>query len=143
MATAGDGRAKRRWGISQPWQQYVISLIFLTVAPLLPLGLEAWVTNPHVVREQTITLTAVIYLIAVATSSRSPLQVFSCLVGAIFFGFLFGEASSVEPSRAHWTASSVSAVIGIVFFSVPQLLERYNRHVSEGISFFEFPKDRP
>jgi len=140
MATAGDGRARRRWGISQPWQQFFISLLFLTVGPLSPLGLEAWVTNPHVVREQTITLTTVIYLIAVATSSRSQLQVFSCLVGAVFFGFLFGEASAVEPSRAHWTVSTVSSVIGIVFFSIPQFLERYNRHVGEGTPFFEFPK---
>jgi hypothetical protein len=137
MATKTKARTNptRIPGLSNSWQNWLLSVLFHMLLPLLPILLELIFTNA--ISEQSITLAASMYTIEIGVSSRNRaifgITIILSIIYAAIFGFVAG-AHTVEISKSF-------SFIGILSVFVMHLLERINRHVIEKEPFLEFMKD--
>jgi len=114
-------------------ENYLLCLLFHMLLPLIPIGLELWLTNT--VTDNSLTLAASMYAIAIGISSRSRLLFGSSIVISILFaidyGITVGQHASLPGTR--------SVVIwGICAVFIFHALERYNRHIVDRMPFWEF-----
>jgi hypothetical protein len=63
--------ARRIPAIPSEWEEYLSCILLHMLLPLLPVGLEAWQTG-HI-KEDSLSLAASMYAIAIGVSSRSRL----------------------------------------------------------------------
>lgn len=151
LARLGQAAAR----LSEPLQNYGLSLLFIGFVPLLPVTLELLVRKQ--VTGDSLIITAAIYSITVALASNSRLYFGFFLVASIIESTVYGsivDGSSsptitdsvvgIEVSGMTKAASSdvkfVPFAILIPFASV--LVERLSRHVINREEFFEFLKGK-
>ena len=136
------GEQNRRGAIGPRSKQadiFLASVLFYMMLPLLPIGIEFWITGGTVGEEST-TLAAAMYAIAIGISSRSiGLFALGLTIGlsfAVVFGFVVG---STEPSANQLGVegsvlldSRTAALIAMSFIFVMHLVERFQRHYLNG-----------
>ena len=115
------------------WQSFFLSVIFLMVLPLLPIGLE-WLQT-GVFSRKSLALYASVYSISIAACTRSRLIFGIAILGSIFFASLFGLAAGVGFSYADY---QVLTIVYIITISLIHSGERWNRHLFEKKPFFQF-----
>jgi hypothetical protein len=115
------------------WQQFALCLLFHLLVPCIPLGIE-WVVLGHV-ENKTLLLFVAVYPLSIGVSSRSSLMfgitVIVGLVYSIFFGLISGNVL-LNPNVYKVGAKCLAGLVLI------HAGERYNRHVVDGESFWEF-----
>lgn len=134
--------------IPDSWQQFFLSLLFQIVLPLIPLMIEQLCTND--ISEQSSTITAAIYTITTGISSEQEWQFGLSIVSSLIFSALFGfvifiaqpqlannpEILSAQKSALPLIKSLSFWGIGVI--SVVHGIERFNRHVVDGNSYWNF-----
>ena len=130
--------AKRIKGVPTHVQEYIVCLILHLLLPLMPLGIEYWVSKT--VSDKSSTLTATMYCIAIGTSSRSRLIFGASIVIAIFLSVAYGLCMK---ETGHPEGSSTLAFVAIIFIFITHSFERWNRHVADKEPFWEFTLRRP
>jgi hypothetical protein len=149
--------------VPKPWQYFVVYIMVFMVLPLVPLGLEKIIVGS--VSEQSVTLAAAMYPISIGAVSRSIGLFGIALVITIVFAAVFGAVMQDERGRIKtretvlarqeksdntpvegvkelkhdaipFSRTGAFIAIGCVFLC--HLLERYNYHVVDGKSPFEF-----
>jgi len=125
--------ARRIPGIPDPWQHFLLCLVFHILLPLLPLGIEWWSRGK--LSTGSATLVASLYAIGIGGSSRSRLLLGLGIVVSIIFAVAFGCSLAVNGSLRQ---SVASAEIAILFMLLCHTGERYNRHVAEQMPFWKF-----
>jgi hypothetical protein len=114
-------------------ENYLLCILFHMLLPLLPVGLELWLTNS--VTDTSLTLCASMYAIAIGISSRSRLlfgaSIVISILYAIDFGLTVGNHSALPGTRKF-------VIWGIIAVFFLHALERYNRHVVDRTPFWEF-----
>lgn len=120
-------------GPPQPFQQFILGLVFLIAVPLLPLLLEHWIRSS--VSITSLSLTAAIYAITVGAASNQRLIFGLCIVASLVFSVIFGVVISgtSPPQFSFETASLV-----IILAALAQSLICWNRHLADGVSFWDF-----
>src|SRR5262249_13766200 len=137
-----------------PWQNYVLSVLFIGVLPLLPLIIE-WFGKREISEDALIVTTAV-YSITVALASNIKVFFGLLLFAAIIVASMYGFAAH-SPNSAHaifgwflgirtYSYSTGGANDNPFFASVmifgflSVVAERYSRHIGNREEFFEFLK---
>ena len=115
------------------WQQFCFSLIAQLLLPLAPVAIEFWLTGD--IGEQTITITAAMYSIAIGVSTKNLGILGLSIVVAVLYSSLFGF--SVSGNNAHFSVKA-PAILTIIFFMIIHAAERYKRHVKQGELFMDF-----
>lgn len=102
--------------------------------PLIPLFVEYGITLA--VSDRSLTLATSMYAIAIAISSRNKLffgcGIFITILQSIAFGWLQSANNALSSNLR----TATLGCIGFVFLF--HVLERYNRHVVDGIPFLDF-----
>lgn len=125
-----------RWripGIPPRWQQLLICVLFHLFLPLLPLLIEWWKNST--VTGTSLTMAAAMYAIGIGGSSRNSLMFAVTIVLSIVFSIAFGMSLNAKNSLNGIFALAIGALIAVF---VIHFLERYNRHIALGESFWEF-----
>lgn len=121
-------------GLPEHVQQFLVSLIFVLLFPLMPLWVEGVVMG--YISATSLILTGSIYLVSVGLVSRSPALMAFCALGGFMYAFAYAAALHPHlgphlPRPADMTHGS-----GIVVVFVIHAIERYNRHWAEGLPFW-------
>ena len=115
------------------WQQFALCLLFHLLVPCIPLGIE-WVVLGHV-ENKTLLLFVAVYPLSIGVSSHSSLMfgitVVVGLVYSIFFGLISGNVL-LNPNIYR------VGTVGLIALVLLHTCERYNRHVADQESFWEF-----
>lgn len=119
--------------LPKPFQHFGVSLLFVIILPLVPVGLEAWIKPA--ITATTITLAASMYAVTIGTSSRSPLLLALGVVSGLAFGMLFGAALQSGTMPPY---TVVAATITILAVAVVHCCERWDRHACKQERFLEF-----
>jgi len=123
------------FGFSKAWDTFLMSLIFALILPLVPLGIERWITGA--LGAGSLVSAAAIYVVAIGVTSRSRGIFALSILGGVFLSAGYGVALSLEPgSRIAQIETASWASIGLVFLL--HGLERYQRHVVLLEPFLEF-----
>lgn len=116
--------AKTITEVPDEWQQLFACLAFLLIVPLVPLGLEKWLSGQ--IEVKSLLLTAAMFAFAIATAHLHKPMIFALgLVETLVFSVAFGFASK-EPSI--WHADHI-AWGGIALMFLLAIQVRYNQHV--------------
>jgi len=115
------------------WQHFILSIIYLTIIPLIPLGLEFWFTGS--IKTQTLALTTAIYSVTIGSSSSSRLLFGVGIVTGILFSAVFGKV--LQPGT-ELVGSNVACYATLIILSVINILGRWNEHMAEGKKFWRF-----
>jgi hypothetical protein len=134
-STATPGTAARIPGLPEHWQNFLLSITFQILIPVLPILLE--LGQKHTVGEQSITLAASMFAIGVGTSSRNVLLMGLTVVVSILSAIAYGDTLHTNPSN-ELTTSGWSAAVSMIAISLIYIAERYNRHVADREIFLEF-----
>ncbi len=117
------------------WQHFIVSLVAQFALPLLPLLLEYWITGK--VTDQTLTIIASTYSIAIGLSSKEPVVLFLGTLSGSAFTALFGIALlGMKPAFS----VALPSLLTICMFTACLITERYFRHVKQLEVFFEVSK---
>lgn len=126
------------------WGQYFISVGFLLLFPLVPLGLE-WLFTSQVAAK-SLTLASSMYALRIGSASRRlPFFVFAVFISiAQFTAFGYVVAMDVirniNPEAVPATSGKLIALcygcISLIF--IIHAIERYRRHVIERAPFLDF-----
>jgi hypothetical protein len=123
-------------GPSRWAQDFILCILLHLLLPLLPLGLELWITGR--LGAKSVSLAAAMYSVSIGISSRSrALFGFAIAISLLYsmaYGFLVGGASGLR--YVEWVTG-----VGLALIFITHLLERYNRHVVERTPFLEFVKN--
>ncbi len=116
----------QRLAIPKNWQHFFLSVFLHLLLPLLPLFIEFWLTDGT--KRDTVLITAVMYAITIAISSKNLLLLFLTLCSSIFFALAFAMSTSPDVVS---TSSDVPrvALFGIVIILLSHGIERFYRHV--------------
>lgn len=118
------------------WQNFLACVALHMVLPLLPLLLERWFSGE--IAPKSISLTAALYSLAIALSSRHvALLGIGILLGFAFaatFGYL--STDPIPMLRSAHTSSGAA----IAFMFGLHIIERFYRHIFKDEEFFEFLK---
>lgn len=123
--------------LSGAWSTLLSCVAVHMTIPLVPLGLEFFIEG--VISEKSIAITASMYAIALAISSRWMWFVFVGFMLSLIYAAMFGYIS-----RESMLAVDIRHVIdskglwAIGFLWVLHFFERFNRHVQLREPFFEF-----
>lgn len=127
------GSRLRVRGLSDPWQQYGLCILFHLLLPFLPLIIERIVLG-HL-EEGTFFLFLAVFPLSLGVTSRSALlfgvTVVIGLLCSIFFGLIAGRLH-LNPITTTLGCFCLIAVILI------HAMERYNRHVVDLEPFLKF-----
>jgi hypothetical protein len=117
------------------WSQYIPCLLMHLMMPLLPLGLERFLEG-HL-SEKSLAITAAMYAIALAISSRWTWFAFLGFFASVIYCTMFGAISYAAKLKQ---ASDITtyAEVAIVFLFVAHAIERFSRHIMLREPFFEF-----
>ena len=136
---------KRKASLEIPdhWQHYLVCLLFHLLLPLLPIGIEYFITG--YLKTSTLTISAAMYAISIGTSSKSILEFGVCIAGSFIFAVMFGTNTAFEVGAPIeklivWNNSKTSAIVFIIVVLVFHAVARYNRHVLLRQPFWEFIK---
>lgn len=124
------------FGLPRSWDYFFASLIYLTLIPLAPLGVECFL-NKGVVTTGTLYLTTAIYAITIGPSSNSQTTFnLSVLVSLAFcLGFGFSDRTLDASQRDMITNLSAISVMTIV-----HIIERVRRHIFRKDAFPDYIK---
>lgn len=125
-------------GLEAHWEQFLLCVLFHLLLPLLPIGIELWVS--HRVTDTTLTLGAAMYAISIGSSSKSRLMfgfsVVLCIIYSIAFGVLTG--GTAQSPGAGSLFGNAYATIALLLIFLVHAGERYNRHIVDRAPFWEF-----
>lgn len=119
--------------IPEEWQHFILSVLYISLLPLLPLGLELWLKGS--LSETSLTLTTAIYSVTVGSSSKSRLVFGGGILVAIIFSSAFGVilgASKVPKGTME------ACIVVIVLLTIFNLLDRWNHHMVDRKKFWDF-----
>jgi hypothetical protein len=149
--TESQSAASRPLG---PWENCIISVLFLGIFPLAPVLLELLLKSQ--VTADSLTVTAAIYAVTVAVASNRASMLVIGFTVAFFECVLYGQDVTVvgtkgvvlkdffgiTVSAANSSPSTHSGLIllAIVVLFMTLTLERFVRHVKNHEEFFEFLK---
>jgi len=111
-------------------QDYLVCVLLHLMFPLLPLGLEYWITQN--VAETSLTLMASVYAISIGLSSSSPLLFAISLTISFIFSFAFGIISA-QKSLPLATELAITSIMAIFLIHA---IERYKLHIIKGKRFW-------
>ena len=120
-------------GISQSYQDYLLSILYHLLLPLLPLIIEYWITSN--VKESTLMLVASLYAVSIGASSRNRLLFGISILSGILFAVAFGVLSTGTIQLSY---CKIFAYVSIFSTFIVHALERYNMHIIEGLSYWRF-----
>lgn len=125
--------ARRLPGLSSLWQEYLLCLLFHMILPLLPIGFEFWLTGE--IDDKTLALATSMYSIAIGVSLKIKLifglTILISIIFAMVFGILTDQSASLANSK--FLAGGAIATVFVIHAG-----ERYNRHVVDGLPFWDF-----
>jgi hypothetical protein len=158
-----DAMPRRIPGIPKPWQFFGVYVVVFMMLPLVPIGLEKLIVGS--VSEQSVTLAAAMYPISIGAVSRSIGLFGIALAITICFAAVFGAVMHEERGRMKTREivfakqekgdsspvdgvnelkddaipySRILAFVAIGSVILCHVVERYNYHVIDGKSPFEF-----
>ena len=118
---------------SKGWQNFLLCIFLHLCIPLLPLLIEFWATAD--ISDKTLTLAGTVYTIAVGVTSRNKALLGLAFLLSVILAVAFGFAASAnDPLPGGGYVSGIAILVMFAFHA----FERYNRHVAEGSSFFQF-----
>ena len=120
-------------GIPKSIQDYLLSILYHLILPLLPLIIEYWLTSQ--VKESSLMLVSSLYSVSIGASSRNRLLFGISILIGILFAVAFGVISSGTAQLPHCKVLGYVCIFSI--FSV-HAFERYNMHIIEGLSYWRF-----
>ena len=120
-------------GIPKSCQDYLLSILYHLILPLLPLIIEYWITAE--VKESSLMLVASLYSVSIGASSRNRLLFGISILIGILFAVAFGVLSSGTAQLPHCKVFGYVCIISIFCIHA---LERYNMHIIEGLSYWRF-----
>jgi len=118
---------------SEEWQHFILSLLYVSLLPLLPLGLELWLKGT--LTDQSLTLTTAIYSVTVGASSKDRLLFGVGILFAIVFSSAFGVVLKA-PTPPDNTRAACFVVLTIL--TALNVTDRWNRHMVENEKFWDF-----
>lgn len=141
--------------LKEAWQNYGLAIIFIGVAPLLPIIIELSVSRE--VTEGPLFITAAMYSITVALASNNRFYMGFFLIASIIEAAIYG--SITKETGAHPLTSNIVGIkvvsndssglsdsrilfIAILIPFISLLVERFSRHIRKREEFFEFLKGR-
>jgi len=130
------GVKRRLPHLPKHWENFLLSLTFILILPLLPIIIEYW--RSQVVEIDELLLTASMYAIGVGATSASRLMFVFTIIMGVCFAFAYG---SVKGSQNALPLSDMLAYTSIGVIFIIHALERYNIHVVD-MKSWEFPGDK-
>ena len=148
-------------GMSKQWQEFMTCVMLHMLFPLLPLGIEKWITST--ISQETLSITASMYAVSIGLSSRNKVVFGGTMTIAFIFAVMFGilQGNKVKDMDVNKVSSQVIKkgsntitpkkkkpkdlplgheaaflCLGLIFFT--HSCERYNRHVADQTPFWEF-----
>lgn len=115
------------------WESFILSLMFLLIFPLSPLGFELLFTGT--VAAPTTQIAAAAFGLGIAASSRDKLIFGLGVSVGVVFAASYGNTVESGVISVTWL---VVTVVSLLAVGVPHVFERYNRHVVDKQPFPEF-----
>lgn len=122
--------------VSVNWQHFSASFICAVLFPLLPLGIEFFVSGS--ISDNSVLISSIMYCSAIALASDSVLVFVLGFLLSIILSMAFGITfynNQTAPNGSH-----MLSLIAIAFFGLSHSLQRYNQHVVRGEDFIVFRK---
>jgi hypothetical protein len=120
--------------VPEHWQNFLLSLVFRMLLPLLPIAVELAMKGS--VSEQSGTLAASMYSLALGISSRSRLFFGIAIALSIVYSVAFGIAITQQAKPGQHALWAIGAIFAL------HACERYNRHVCDRSPFLEFIREK-
>lgn len=134
QSTSRTTATKRRFPkLPKHWEDFLLSLVFVLLLPLLPIIIEYWRSQKVEIAE--LLLTASMYAIGVGATSSSRLMFVFTIIMGVCFAFAYG---SVKGSQNVLPLSDMLAYASIGLIFIIHTLERYNIHIVD-MKTWEFP----
>lgn len=128
---------KSRWRrvpeIPEEWQHFLLSVLYLSVLPLIPLGLELWLKGS--LSETSLTLTTAIYSVTIGASSKNRLLFGVGILLAIIFSSAFGVVLGAAQAPKGTREACLVVLMLLMLFN---LIDRWNDHMADGKKFWDF-----
>jgi hypothetical protein len=147
---------KIKWLDKDAWQNYGMSVLLVGIAPLLPVLLELLIHRK--ITEDSLAITAAVYLIALATASNNKFLLVFFLLGGLTEAALYGSVASDPAGGQNLVFKYVGIPINsyspdqnlyneiFLILTVSGLAslmsERFNRHVRKREVFLEFDREK-
>lgn len=126
--------AKRIPALPDEWGDFLTCIFLHMLLPLLPLLIELWLKGSP--SDETASITASMYSIAIGLSSRNKAMLGLCILISIIFSVVFGISSASETSKL--TDVMLWSLVSIFSVFLLHCFERYNRHVVDCNPFWGF-----
>jgi hypothetical protein len=115
------------------WQNYVLAVFLSMLLPLLPLGVELWLTGD--ISSSAMTLAVSMHAISLGVASRDMCLFGWAVIVSIFFAVAYGMVT-VQNTLLPYTNTVASVAMLVVF--IWHAIDRYNQHVVGCKSFLPF-----
>ena len=140
----------RKISLPDHWENYFTCILLHMLLPLLPIIIE-FIINKSV-KQESLTLTASMYAITIGISSKSKSQFGLAVVVSLIFAICYGADIHRASSHESWanggsnSVKEVESIINLRTFALCAIgltflfhvIERYNRHIVDRASFFNF-----
>lgn len=129
----GTNRWRRVPDLPEEWQHFLLSLLYVSLLPLIPLVLEFWLKGN--LSASSLTLATAIYSVTVGASSKNRLLFGVGILLAIVFSSVFGVVmNATTPPKGTEEACFVVLALLTVF----NVFDRWNRHMADHEKFWDF-----
>lgn len=117
------------------FHNYLLSILYHLLLPLLPCGLELWITKS--ITDKSLFITASIYSITIGNDSNYKLLFGISIFVSIIFAFCYGWSMRSDEALAY---STNFANIAILFLFCSAAVEKYGTYVIKRSPYWEFGK---
>jgi hypothetical protein len=126
-------KRRRAPELPEEWQHFILSVLYLTLLPLIPLALELWLKGK--LSETSLTLVTAIFSVTIGASSNNRVLFGVGILLAIVFSSAFGVVlNTAQPPNG----TREACFVVLLLLSVFHIFERWNRHVVDGEKFWSF-----
>lgn len=123
--------------IPSEWRQFVASLTFTIVLPMVPLVIEAWYDRE--ITAQSLTLATAIYAATIGVSSKNVVLLAITVLVSVTFAIAFGRIMGTGEVP---DGCAGAALLSLTAITVVHVCERYIKHVGKRESFIQMPETR-
>ena len=129
-------RRKRAPEIPNDWQQFILSILYVSIVPLIPLILELWFNGT--ISDTTLLITTAIFSVTIGASSKNSILFGIGIFCAIIFSSAFGVALKLKGSQNNIEGTSIVCVIVLIILIILNAWDRWNRHMVDQEKFWDF-----
>lgn len=119
--------------LPEEWQHFLLSLLYVSILPLIPLVLEFWLKGS--LTASSLTLTTAIYSVTVGASSKNRLLFGVGILLAFVFSSVFGV---VMNASAPPKGTEQACFVVLALLTVFNVFDRWNRHMVDREKFWDF-----